>query len=37
MPAISSNAMAHMGFLREGSPPFHFIPIRKPFEGLPVT
>ena len=25
MPMISSNAMAHMGFLREGSPPLHYI------------
>ena len=29
MPMISSNAMAHMGILREGSPPLHYIPIRK--------
>jgi hypothetical protein len=32
MPMISINAMAHMGFLREGSPPLHYIPIRKPLK-----
>ena len=37
MPMISSNAMAHMGFLREGSPPFHYIPIRKPLKSARVA
>src|SRR5262249_49132929 len=36
MPMISSNAMAHMGFLREGSPLFHYIPIRKPLKSARV-
>jgi len=34
---ISSNAMAHMGFLQEGSPPFHHIPIRKPLKSARVA
>jgi hypothetical protein len=34
MPMISSNGMAHMGFLQEGSPSFHYIPIRKPLKWL---
>jgi len=29
--------MAHIGFLREGSPPFHYIPIRKPLKSARVA
>ena len=37
MPIISSNAMAHMGFLQEGSPPFHYILLRKPLKSARVA
>jgi len=37
VPMIRSSAMAHIGFLREGSPPFHYIPIRKPLKSARVA
>ena len=37
MPMSSSNAMAHMGFLREGLQPFHYIPIRRSLKSARVV